>query len=308
MVGAVLVRDGRRVAEGYHHRYGQAHAEVDAIRRAGKKAKGCILYVNLEPCSHWGKTPPCVRAIVRAGIRRVVAAMRDPNPTVFGKGIAYLRRHHIPVTVGVLRRESERLNHEFVERFHRDRPFVTIKIASSLDGRTATVAGESKWITSLQSRQDGYRLRARVDAIAVGANTIRRDNPTLTAHGMGRNPTRIVFAGNKALPKHAHVFNRSAKTWILKDTRSKEKFRRALTDLASRGVRRLLVEGGATLQQSFWEAGAVDEVVWFFAPVVIGNVRHLKEAKHLTHVKVDKMGPDWRVRACLPELSRRLAK
>ena len=170
MVGAVLVRDGKRIAEGYHHQYGHPHAEVEALRRAGPRARGGTLYVNLEPCSHWGKTPPCAQAIVRAGVARVVAAMQDPQSRRFpGKGFTYLRRHGISVKNSMLSSAARKLNHEFLARFRRERPHITLKVAASLDGRTATVTGQSKWITSVQSRRDGHRLRAQVDAIAVGS-------------------------------------------------------------------------------------------------------------------------------------------
>src|SRR5258706_228756 len=169
MVGAVLVRGGRLVGQGFHQKFGQAHAEVKAIQRAGERTKGSTLYVNLEPCSHWGKTPPCVDAIVRAGVKRVVSAMRDSNPLVSGKGFNALKRRGISVLVGVLEEEARHLNRAFITWATRKRPFVTLKVASSLDGRMATISGESKWITGEKARRAGHLLRAQVDAIAVGA-------------------------------------------------------------------------------------------------------------------------------------------
>ncbi len=292
MVGAVLVRAGRVVGEGYHRKFGQAHAEIEAIRRAGERASGSTLYVNLEPCAHWGKTPPCAEAIVRAGLRRVVAAMQDPNPVVAGKGFRVLKRGRVSITRGILEKDARDLNRVFVTWAKNKRPFVTLKVASSLDGRTATITGESKWITGVEARQAGHRLRAEVDGIVVGAGTVLKDNPSLSAHGLGRNPIRVVFAGRRRLPKHLRIFNSKAQTWVLKDARGKVDIRNALKDLAQRGIAHLLVEGGQTLQQSFWEAGVVDEVVWFIAPLVIGSAKRLKSARRLADVQVRTIGDD----------------
>jgi diaminohydroxyphosphoribosylaminopyrimidine deaminase/5-amino-6-(5-phosphoribosylamino)uracil reductase len=308
MVGAVLVRGGRAVGEGYHRQYGQAHAEVEAIRRAGTRAAGSTLYVNLEPCSHWGKTPPCVEAITAAGIQRVVAAMQDPNPLVSGKGFALLKRRGISVQVGVLEQEAQYLNRAFITRMKLGRPYVTLKAAASLDGKTATVTGDSQWITGKGTRKAGHKLRAQVDAIAVGANTVLKDNPSLTSHGMGPNPVRIVFAGKHSIPRRLQIFNKAAKTWVLKNTQGKAGLQKTLKELAAKGVTHLLVEGGQTLQSSFLEANAVDEVVWFVAPLLIGNAKRLKDAQPLGDFQVEKIGQDLRISACLPESFRRSAK
>ncbi len=278
MVGAVLVRAGQRVGEGCHRRYGGPHAEAEALRRAGARAGGSTLYVTLEPCSHWGKTPPCAEAVVRAGIRRVVAAMRDPHPLVAGKGLRFLRSRGIRVSTGLLRREAEHLNRAYLVRVKEGRPYVTLKIASSLDGRMATVTGQSRWITSPASRRAGHRLRARVDAIAVGAGTVLMDDPELTTHGLGRNPVRIVFSGRRRLPGRLKIFNQAAPTWRMEQVTGKAGLTRAMRDLAARGITHLLVEGGAKLQRSFLEAGLVDEVVCFIAPLIIGPARRLRDA------------------------------
>ncbi len=305
MVGAVLVSGGRVVGEGFHRVYGQAHAEVEAIRRAGARAKGSTLYVNLEPCVHWGKTPPCVEAVARAGIIRVVASMKDPNPLVSGKGFAWLKRHRISVKTGVMEKEAQVLNRPFVTRMKYKRPYITLKVASSLDGRTAAASGESKWITSPESRRDGWRLRAQVDAIAVGANTVVKDDPSLTAHGLGQNPVRIVFAGRRRIPRTSKVFSKEARTWILKNTQGTAKLQKALKELADSGITHLLVEGGPTLQQSFLNASVVDEVVWYIAPLLIGNVKHLRDASRVRDWNIQKMGKDLRITACLQGSSRR---
>jgi diaminohydroxyphosphoribosylaminopyrimidine deaminase/5-amino-6-(5-phosphoribosylamino)uracil reductase len=292
MVGAVLVRGGRVVGEGYHHAYGQDHAEVDAIKRAGTKARGATLYVNLEPCAHWGKTPPCMIAVAGSGIREVVAAVQDPNPRVAGQGFAYLKKHGVRVRTGVLEREARELNKVFFTWVTKRRPFVTIKAATTLDGRMATVSGESKWITGKPAREVGHRLRTQVDAIAVGANTVLKDNPTLTSHGLGRNPIRIIFAGRQSLPRGLNIFNRAAATWVMKNIRGVAPLRKALNVLAGDGISHLLVEGGPTLQQSFLEAGCVDEVVWFIAPMIFGKIRKLSQAKRFKEIEIGKIGED----------------
>jgi diaminohydroxyphosphoribosylaminopyrimidine deaminase / 5-amino-6-(5-phosphoribosylamino)uracil reductase len=332
MVGAVLVRGGRIVGEGFHPLFGKAHAEIEAIRKAGNKARGSTLYVNLEPCAHWGKTPPCVNALIRAGVRRVVAAMRDPNPLVSGKGFAALRRQGTSVTIGVLNQDAEQLNRAFVTWVKKNRPYVTLKVASSLDGRTSTITGESQWITGEKARRAGHVLRARADAVAVGVHTVRSDNPSLTTHGQGGHPIRIIFDSRMRAPLRARVFNKEAPTWLLATDRAvlkqMDQFKRkgvqvllchpdaqgrisvkdALRRLAGRGITHLLVEGGMTLQQSFLESGMVDEVAWFIAPLIIGNAKRLKDAWKLDRLDVERIGPDLRVSACLPESSRRSAK
>jgi len=299
MVGAVLVRHGRVVGEGFHRKFGQAHAEVEALRRAGARARGATLYVNLEPCAHWGKTPPCVDVLIQAGVGRVVAAMRDPNPRVAGKGFAALRRHGIRVTSGVLEEDAQHLNRAFVTWVTKKRPYVTLKVAASLDGRTATITGESRWITGEAARSEGHRLRAEVDAIAVGAGTVIKDNPLLTAHGQGRNPVRIVFAGRRKLPRGAKIFNSAAPTWVLKGTRGSAGLRKELSGLAARGIAHLLVEGGWTLQQEFLKAGLVDEVCWFVAPVIIGNNPRLKSVWLVENPQISKIDSDFCVRGRL---------
>lgn len=281
MVGAVLVRRGRWVSSGFHHRYGGPHAEVEAIRKAGTRARGSTLYVTLEPCSHWGKTPPCAEAVIAAGVKRVVVAMKDPNPLVSGRGFRKLRAHHIAVESGVLESEARALNRAFILRIQKGRPYVTLKVAASLDGRTATVTGESKWITGSDSRREGYQWRSKVDAIAVGAGTVLRDNPSLTSHGMGRNPVRVIFKGRRPLRKASRVFDKSAPTWVFQGSRDPSVLRKQLKELSRKGITHLLVEGGRTLRQSFLDAGVVDEVIWFIAPIIIGEEKKLARAWRL---------------------------
>lgn len=307
MVGAVLVRNGRLVAEGYHHAFGQAHAEVEAIRKAGARAQGSTLYLNLEPCSHWGKTPPCVLAIVQAKVARVVAAMRDPNPKVSGKGFRALQKSGIQVTQGVLEQKARFLNRAFMTWVTKNRPYVTVKVASSLDGLTATRTGESKWITGGEARTDGHRLRSQVDAVAVGAETLMRDNPSLTAHGQGKNPLRVIFA-DRRLPRNKKCFDGAAPTFVLRNTHGGVRLKKALTVLANEGITHLLIEGGITLQRSFFEADLVDEVVWYLAPLVIGNASRLKNGWKACSMTTDRIGQDLRIHACSLESFKQSAK
>jgi diaminohydroxyphosphoribosylaminopyrimidine deaminase / 5-amino-6-(5-phosphoribosylamino)uracil reductase len=323
MVGAVLVRGGRVVAEGFHQEFGSAHAEIEAIRAAGERAKGATLYVTLEPCSHWGKTPPCSAAIIRAGIRRVVAAMKDPNPEVSGRGFGDLRKARVATVAGVLEDEARYLNRAFVTWVTLKRPYITLKVASSLDGRTATITGESKWITGKESRSVGHVLRAGADAVAVGLGTVKADNPSLTAHGMGKNPIRVIFDSRLRSSLGSQVFSKQAPTWCLAtdhtvlkhmdqmkrhgvqvilckpDAGHRVDVKNAVKRLAAKGIAHLLVEGGLTLQHSFLKAGIVDEVVWFIAPMIIGDARRLKAARRLKNVQVGKVGEDLCVRAHL---------
>ena len=305
MVGAVLVRGGRVVGEGFHRRFGQEHAEVEAIRAAGARARGSTLYVNLEPCSHWGKTPPCADAIVRAGVKRVVAAIQDPNPAVCGRGFRKLKKARLSVVSGILGSDARYLNRAFITWVTQKRPYVTLKVAASLDGRTATITGDSRWITGREARRVGHTVRAGVDAIAVGRATVQADNPSLTAHGMGKNPIRIIFDSRLHSPLRSRVFSKDAPTWCLAtdhcvlkpmdqmkrrgaqvilckpDAHHRVDVKDALRRLAARGITHLLVEGGLTLQQAFLKAGVVDDVVWFVAPMIIGDARKLKNAWRL---------------------------
>jgi diaminohydroxyphosphoribosylaminopyrimidine deaminase/5-amino-6-(5-phosphoribosylamino)uracil reductase len=211
MVGAVLTRGEEVVGQGYHPRLGKEHAEIRAIRDAGDDVRGATLYVNLEPCNHHGRTGPCARAIVEAGIRRVVIGMKDPNPLVNGKGIAALRRRGVEVTTGVLEQECRRLNEAFVCYITEGRPFVTFKSAITLDGRVAARTGDSRWVTGEEARREGHRLRAAHDAIMVGVGTVLIDNPTLTCRGVrGRDPVRVVVDSRLRTPPDAAVVTAAA--------------------------------------------------------------------------------------------------
>jgi len=303
MVGAVLTKGGEVVGRGYHRRAGTEHAEIRAIRDAGARAVGGTLYVNLEPCNHQGRTGPCARAIIDAGIRRVVIGMKDPNPLVNGKGIAALRRHGVEVVTGVLEQESRDLNEFFICFITKRRPFVTFKAAITLDGRVAARGGDSRWVTGEAARREGHRLRATHDAIMVGVGTVLRDNPTLTCREVrgGRDPVRVVVDSRLRTPVDSRVIRAAAgspaPTLVMTTPGASRRRERALvaagaavlrvpgegrvaipalvTALAERGVTSLLLEGGPTLAGSFWAAGVVDRVVAFLAPKLLADPRAL---------------------------------
>jgi diaminohydroxyphosphoribosylaminopyrimidine deaminase/5-amino-6-(5-phosphoribosylamino)uracil reductase len=331
MVGAILVKNKQLVAAGHHRRFGGPHAEIEALARAGTKAKGATLYVNLEPCAHWGKTPPCVDALIKAGIVRVVAAMRDPYSEVDGRGFRQLRAAGIEVASGVLEDEARELNRAFLMLVTRKRPYVTLKTAASLDGKIATASGESRWITGPEARAFSHRLRAEVDAIGVGVGTVLSDNPALTAHGHGRNPLRVIFDTRLRTPRRAQCLDGAAPTWILTGLKAKPRWparrgvpppviqtlpknrqgtidvQKALARLGKAGVAHLLIEGGGTLAGSFIENDLIDEVIWFLAPKIIGGleargavegkgIHQLKHVPTLKHVQISRLGNDFCIR------------
>ncbi len=303
-VGSVLVKNGRLIAEGAHLVYGGPHAEINALRSAGSRARGATLYTSLEPCSHWGKTPPCAEAVVQAGIKRVAAAMADPNPLVRGRGFKILRKAGVQVDIGVCEKEALDLNRSFIKFIVKKKPYVLIKAAISLDGKIATRAGDSKWISSEISRDFSHRLRSEADAVLVGAETVRRDNPRLTSRGTGRNPVRIVLTRGGKIPKAANIFNHEAPTWILKN----QKIPELLNDLGSRNISRLLVEGGGEVAAQFIESGEADEFMFFVAPLLIGGrtaktafegtgFSKIGDALKLNIVETRRIGPDIFIRA-----------
>ncbi len=218
MVGAVVVKNGRVIAQGYHQKAGQPHAEIEALRRAGAAARNADLVLNLEPCCHHGRTPPCTEAILASRIRRVVVGMRDPNPRVAGKGIRQLRRRGVEVVTGVLKKECERLNEEFVKFMRTGRPFVILKSAMSLDGKIATPGGESQWITGGKAREWVHRLRGKVDAVLVGAGTVQKDDPRLTTRlkkKKGKNPCRVILDFEGTAPLGARVFHHADRDRVI---------------------------------------------------------------------------------------------
>ena len=334
MVGAVVVRAGKAIAEGFHRRAGAAHAEAAALERASRRARGADLYVTLEPCAHVGRTAPCVDSIIAAGITRVVIAARDPNPLVRGKGVARLSRAGVEIlwADGDRRRRAERQNEKFRVWIGERRPFVLAKWASTLDGRIATTKGESRWITGEAARRRALLLREEYDAVLVGAGTVATDDPLLTRR-LGRNRTtphwRIVLDGRLRVSDRARLFQnpkgclvvtarretdprarslerRGVEVWSLPGSRPGEVDLRAmLARLAERDVTSLMVEGGAETLASFFEAGLVDRVAAFLAPRILGGKRAVGAAggrgfglaatPHLADVAVEALGGDWLV-------------
>lgn len=330
-VGAVLIRGNRVVGEGYHRRAGGPHAEVLALRRAGSRARGATLYVSLEPCCHLDKrTPPCVPAIIASGVARVVIAARDPNPKVRGRGLTALRRAGLRVDPGVGSADAELLIEPYRTLITSGRPFVTLKAASTLDGKIATAKGESRWITGPAARKLVHQLRGRADAIVAGIGTILADDPSLTARTgavRGRMPLRVVLDPSLRIPLRAKVLRgRKAPTLIvttpqstrarraalqkigadvlvLPSHRGKIKWRTLLSELGRRGIASLLIEGGAEVNASALHEGAVDRVLFFLAPRMLGgrdavgaiggrSPAHLSEALQLKRVSVMRCGPD----------------
>ena len=287
-VGCVIVdAAGHVVGRGFTQRGGRPHAETEALKMAGARAKGATAYVTLEPCSHHGKTPPCAEALVAAGIKRCVAAIEDPDPRVCGRGLAKLREAGIAVEASVLAKQARELNIGFFTRVSTGRPFVALKLATSLDGRIATKAGDNRWITGEAARAFGHRLRASHDAIAVGSGTVLADDPELTCRIPGlehRSPARLVFDRRGRTPAKAKVLADGPPTWIIGETAGKVKdaaqfieikkdtsLLAVLTKVGEAGLTRMLVEGGAILATALLEAGLVDRLYWFRAPVVIGG-------------------------------------
>ncbi len=302
MVGAVVVRQGQVKGQGFHRRVGLAHAEVLALTQAGRHARGATLYVSLEPCAHTGRTPPCTEAIKRAKIQRVVVAMIDPNPKNRGRGLRWLRRHGIQTTLGVLKREANALNRVFVTWMREGRPFVTVKVAQSLDGKIATRMGTSRWISSPKARQWVHRLRSQVDAILVGVNTVLKDNPRLTVRSevrgqrseVRREPIKVILDSHLRTPPSARIFSsggpvivattqsasadrekrlrqKGAEIWRFPSQKGRVSLPALLRRLAKREISHLLVEGGGEVIASAFQAQAVDRLVCIVAPSLIGG-------------------------------------
>jgi diaminohydroxyphosphoribosylaminopyrimidine deaminase/5-amino-6-(5-phosphoribosylamino)uracil reductase len=303
-VGAVIVRARRIVGEGFHRRAGDAHAEIEALRQAGAAAKSATLYVTLEPCNHTGRTPPCCDAIVRSGISRVVIADKDPNPITDGRGLARLRRAGLNLVYGILQQEARRLNEPFYQVMTSGLPRVIAKSAQSLDGRIATAAGESRWITSPQARRIGHEWRSRVDAVLVGINTVLRDDPRLSVRGVPHRPgrpVRVVIDSHLRMPPTARCLTarpggrtvlatteaamrdpraaarahallmRGAEILALPARQGRVPFRRLCRALARRGIHSLLIEGGGEALAGALDERVVDRLVWFVAPLLIGG-------------------------------------
>ncbi len=340
MVGAVVVKRGRVVGEGYHRRVGGPHAEVWALREAGAAAKGATLYVSLEPCCHHGRTPPCTTAIIEAGLKRVVAACLDPNPEVNGAGVRRLRAAGIEVEVGAMEAEARRLNEAYCKHIATGLPFVALKAAMSLDGKIATAAGESQWITGERARAAAHRLRARHDAVMVGIGTALADDPELTVRrARGRRPLRVVvdsrarthptarllaaetrppvIAVTRRAPRTrvARLERAGARVWVVGSRRGEVDLKRLMRLLGAEGIQSVLVEGGGTLAAGALAARLVDRVYFFVAPKLIGGagaptpvdgagVSRLSRAWRLGNLRTRRLGEDLLVTGDIVHRSR----
>jgi diaminohydroxyphosphoribosylaminopyrimidine deaminase / 5-amino-6-(5-phosphoribosylamino)uracil reductase len=311
MVGCVIVKNGKVIGHGYHKAFGGPHAEVHAFRSAKSSARGATLYVNLEPCNYYGKTPPCTDLIIKNGISRVVIGMLDPNPRVAGNGVRQLRKAKIKVDVGILQSEGTRLNESFTKYITTGVPFVTVKIAQTLDGFIADANGKSKWITNEESRTLVHTLRAQTDAVLVGAQTVISDNPLLTVRDVkGRNPVRIVLDGKFSIPENASILNDSNAIIIVSTSSAKrfpvkkEKLMKKgikvidlpanrngviptgsiLRELGSLGISSVLVEGGSSVFSQFLRERTADKVLAFIAPKLFGRGLHaVAELENLSY-------------------------
>jgi diaminohydroxyphosphoribosylaminopyrimidine deaminase/5-amino-6-(5-phosphoribosylamino)uracil reductase len=329
-VGCVIVQGGEPVGEGYHERAGEPHAEANALLAAGSRAAGATVYTTLEPCSHHGRTPPCADALVAAGVRRVVAAMGDPNPKVAGAGFARLRAAGVEVVSGLLEDEARELNIGFVSRLTRGRPWVRLKVAATLDGKTAAANGESQWITGEASRRDGHRWRARACAVLTGIGTVKDDDPRLTVREVAtaRQPLRVLVDSRLEVPLGARILEggnllvaaasadrtkiaalgaRGAEVVVLPDAAGKVELGDLMRELARRGLNEIHVEAGVKLNGSLVAAGLVDELLIYLAPSVLGDrgngmfslpsIERLDQRLGLRLVDVQRLDDDVRVRA-----------
>jgi len=328
-VGCVIVRDNHVIGEGWHERSGEPHAEVHALKQAGARARGATVYVTLEPCAHQGRTPPCCDALIAAGVSRVIAAIEDPNQLVAGKGWAMLRAANIDVDTGLMVEEATALNIGFISRMTRGRPWVRLKVAASLDGKTALLNGQSQWITGEAARRDGHAWRAQACAILTGIGTVKDDNPRLTVRDIEtpRQPLRVVVDSRLETPLDAHVAGKgtlfaAAANWVkplqalqaqgaeiivLPNAAGKVELPDLMLELGRRGINELHVEAGYKLNGSLLNEGLVDELLIYLAPSVMGDaacsmfhlpaLNALSEQRRLSIVDVRQIGADIRILA-----------
>lgn len=329
IVGAVCVQHGQVVGTGAHLQAGTPHAEVHALQMAGERAEGADLYVTLEPCAHEGRTPPCTTRIIESGVKRVIIATTDPNPAVQGRGIARLKAAGIDVVEQVLQEEATFLNRAFFHYIKYGIPYVTLKAATTLDGRLASTTGDSQWISSESSRRDVHLLRHTHDAILVGSETVLTDNPFLTTrlpHG-GKNPIRIILDRQLRTPATANVVTDGAAETIIFTTESSEKgahlsaysnvsiesiskerpfLQTVLQRLATRGMMTLFVEGGSRIHSSFIDDGLADELILYMAPKMLGNgatifeqenMHFIRDSRQLRFLQTTMIGPDVKIHA-----------
>jgi diaminohydroxyphosphoribosylaminopyrimidine deaminase/5-amino-6-(5-phosphoribosylamino)uracil reductase len=331
LVGAVIVRGNNVIGSGYHEQFGGPHAEINAIRNAIESVEGVTMYVTLEPCSHYGKTPPCADALIKAGISKVVIAMADPNPLVSGKGIERLKENGIEVEVGVLETEAQELNRIFIKFIQTKLPYVVMKTAMSLDGKIATTTGHSQWISSPESRQYVHGLRNELKGIMVGVNTVITDDPELTTRlngETGRNPIRIVVDSKGRIPLSARMLKDGAtnpviiattsgfpeekkmflegsghKVLTLAERNGKVDLNQLMIELGRLGIDGILLEGGGTLNESALKCGIVDEIRFILAPLLLGGreaitpiegagFNTIDEGIRLHHMTTNRIGDD----------------
>jgi len=334
MVGCVIVKDGRVIASAYHKSFGGPHAEAIALKKAGKRSDGATLYVTLEPCSYFGKTPACTDAIMASGIREVIAAMADPNPANDGRGFRILRKSGIEVAFGILRKEAETLNKHLIDAMKRRRPFVTLKLAQSIDGKIATRTGDSKWISSDASRAMVQKIRSRNDAIMVGINTVIKDDPLLSIRASRRQPVKIVVDSMLKTSANARILNRKISPGRViiaatgRASKAKEKLlsargaeilrlgarggrvdlRSLMKTLACMGMANVLVEGGGELAGSLFKDRLVDKALFFVGPILVGGrdaptsvggsgIERIKDAVRLKDIKLKRIKEDLLVEA-----------
>ncbi|MEK6728210.1 MAG: bifunctional diaminohydroxyphosphoribosylaminopyrimidine deaminase/5-amino-6-(5-phosphoribosylamino)uracil reductase RibD [Candidatus Omnitrophota bacterium] len=331
MVGALVVKNGKIIGKGFHERAGLAHAEIIALDEAGKNAKGATLYVTLEPCAHFGRTPPCVDSIIKSGIKEVVIGMIDPNHLNNGKGVIILKQYGIKVRVGFLENKLKKINESFIKYITKGMPFITVKVAESLDGKIATKTGDSKWITSDKSRSLSHRMRQNYDAIMVGVNTVLRDNPKLDTWFSKKHPAKIIVDSQLSVPQNSFIFSgnsqvilvtlpakpgqetenrkilaQKAKILEVKEKAGQINLRDMLKKLARLEIANIIVEGGGTLNGSLFDEGLVDKVLFFISPKIIGGkdaigsvmgrgVSRMEKAIRLKNITLKRIGEDFLV-------------
>lgn len=340
MVGAVVVQSNEVVGEGFHQKAGTPHAEIHALRQAGERAQDATLYVSLEPCCHFGRTPPCTEAVIKTGIRQVVVAMVDPNPQVAGKGISALRQAGLETQVGLLEREAKKQNASFIKYISTGLPLVILKAATSLDGKIATSTGESKWITGPQSRTRVHQIRDAADAVLVGVGTVLADDPLLTTrlpNSVGQDPVRIVVDSQGRTPPTAKIFNSDsqagviiattdqisasqrqvyrelgAQVLVVNSVANRVNLTQLIVQLGQREITSVLIEGGGEIHASAIRSGIVDRVMFFLAPILVGGVdapgaiqgmgvQQLSQAVKLGEMKVKKIGADLLIEASVED-------
>ena len=333
LVGAVVVKNGLIVGKGFHHQAGLRHAEIYALEEAGLKAKQATLYLTLEPCMHFGRTPPCTNKIIQSGIKRVVIGMIDPNPLNNGKGLNILKENNIKVTLGVSEDQARKINETFIKFITTRMPFVTVKVAQSLDGRIATYTGDSKWVSSDKSRAYNHRMRKYYDAIMVGVNTVLRDDPHLDAWFSQKHPLKVVVDSNLSTPAKSNIFSKKspvilvtlasrpgqetenrktliqqAKILEVKEKSGQVNMRDALKKLAALGITNIIVEGGGTLIGSLFDEKLVDKILFFISPKIIGGkdaigavmgkgISRMDQAIKLEGMKLKHFGEDLLIEA-----------